>query len=103
KEKWSTKYNGGEPMNTQQAIDILKGSLAVTPLRNTSLIEIKAYSDNKDEAAQLANAVAEAYREFRLGRSTQKMSAGIMVLTNTIEMKEKEYRDAQAEVDRLRE
>src|ERR1044071_7703045 len=77
KERWATKYHGGEPLKTQEAIELLKHFISINPLRNTSLIEINVYSDKPEEAAELANAIADAYREYRLGRSNEKMMAGI--------------------------
>ena len=34
-------------------------------MRNTDLIEIRVFSDDPSEAAKLANAIAESYREYR--------------------------------------
>src|SRR6266480_1807768 len=33
--------------------------------RNTSLIDITVYSDDKTEAAQIANTIADAYHDYR--------------------------------------
>jgi uncharacterized protein involved in exopolysaccharide biosynthesis len=45
---------------------LLKDRLDVRQARNSSLIEIRARSHDPKEAAELANAVATAYREYRL-------------------------------------
>ena len=102
KERWATKYHGGEPLSTLETIDLLKHFISINPVRNTSLIEIRVYSDKPEEAAELANAIAEAYREYRLARSSEKMLAGIKVLNDQMDKKEKEFKAAQAEVVRLR-
>jgi capsular polysaccharide biosynthesis protein len=75
---WGKKYNGGSPLKTSETLRLLKGriefrSVRVTRIRpvrvtrNTGLIEIHAFSDNASEAAELANAVAQSYREYRSG------------------------------------
>jgi capsular polysaccharide biosynthesis protein len=63
--KTGTNFHAGERLTTPEAIDLLKRSNAIRPIHNTSLIEIRAYSDKPEEAADLANATAEASREFR--------------------------------------
>ena len=103
KERWATKYHGGEPLSTLETIDLLKHFIAINPVRNTSLIEIRVYSDKPEEAAELANTIAEAYREYRLGRSSEKMTAGIKALNEQMQKKEKELHEAEMEVVRLRE
>lgn len=72
KEKWAAKFGGGEPLSTLETIALLKRFIDLRPVRNTSLIEIRVYSDRPDEAALLANVLTEAYREYRLGRRTEK-------------------------------
>ena len=102
KERWATKYHGGEPLTTLETVDLLKHFISINPLRNTSLIEIRVYSDKPEDAAELANAIAEAYKEYRLSRSSDKMTAGIKVLNEQMDKKEKEFHEAQLEVARLR-
>ncbi len=62
---WGRKYAGGYPLKTSEALTLLKARLDLRPVRNTSLIEIRVFSDNPSEAAQLANAIADSYREYR--------------------------------------
>ena len=60
---WGKKGFDGKNLKTEQSLQILKGRLSVALVRNTNLIAITAYSDDRREAADLANAVAEAYRD----------------------------------------
>ncbi len=101
-EKWATKFHGGEPLTRPEAISLLKNFIQLNPVRNTSLIEIRFYSDKPDEAADLANALADAYKDYRLSRSTEKNTSGLNVYDKELVEKEKELQAAQAEVDRLR-
>jgi capsular polysaccharide biosynthesis protein len=63
---WGRKYSNGENLNTPETLEILKARLSLMSIRNTEIIEITAYSDDPREAAQIANTVVEAYRDYRL-------------------------------------
>jgi len=73
---WGKKYNNGEPLNEFDVESILKSRLefrtlpirqnsTLGPLAPATMVEIRAFSDSPEEAAKLANGVAEAYRGFR--------------------------------------
>ena len=62
---WGRKYFNGETLKSSETLQILKNRLSLAPVRGTKLIAITAYSDDRVEAAQMANAVAEAYQEYR--------------------------------------
>jgi capsular polysaccharide biosynthesis protein len=64
---WGKKYTGGDPLKTSQTLALLKSRIDLRPVRNTALIEIRAFSDHPAEAAMLANAIAQSYREYRAG------------------------------------
>lgn len=70
---WGTKYNGGSPLRTEDTIQLLKQRMSLTPERNTELVQIKVYSEDKDEAAKIANAVAESYRNYRLAHAPENL------------------------------
>jgi uncharacterized protein involved in exopolysaccharide biosynthesis len=59
---WGKKYAGGMPLRESEVLVLLRGQLEVHLIRNTSLAEIRVYSDSASEAAEIANQVAEAYR-----------------------------------------
>ncbi len=69
--EWGKKYFNGETLKTTQALEILKGRLSLAPVRGTKLIAITVYSDERNEAAGIANAVAEAYRDYAAGKNNQ--------------------------------
>ena len=65
-EVWSRKFFDGELLKTNEVIEILAGRFQVDPVEHdpSGLILI-AYSDDPKEAAQMANALAVAYRQSR--------------------------------------
>jgi len=72
---WGKKYYGGNILKTSEAMQILKGRISLMPVRGTKLISITVYDEEKNEAAAIANAVAEAYREYRVESSHQQIAA----------------------------
>ncbi len=64
--EWGKKYFRGETLKTTETMEILRGRMRLTPVRNTKLIAITVYSDDKNECALIANSVADSYRIYRL-------------------------------------
>src|SRR5207237_6905152 len=54
--EWGKKYANGETLKTTDTINQLKRCLDLRPVRNTSLIEIRVYSERQVEAAKIAHA-----------------------------------------------
>jgi polysaccharide biosynthesis transport protein len=100
--EWGKKYAGGERLKTPETIALLKSRLDLRPVRNTSLIEIRVYSEKPDEAAKIANAIAQAYRNHRQQQRNALSRGGIKALEERFQEQEVKVRIAQTNVDRLR-
>jgi capsular exopolysaccharide synthesis family protein len=100
---WGKKYANGERLKTSETITLLKGRIDLRPVRNTSLIEIRVYSEKADEAAKIANAVAEAYKAHRLAQRTLLSRGGIKALEERFVEQQEKVKKAQQRVDKLRE
>jgi uncharacterized protein involved in exopolysaccharide biosynthesis len=70
-ESWG-KGSGGGTLSEADTIKLLRERVALRPVRNTSLIEVRAYSKSAREASNIANVLAETYRDLR---SEQRQSA----------------------------
>ena len=99
--KWAPP--GEPPLKSEQTMAMLKGHMDLRPVRNTSLIEIRVYSENKNEAADLANKIAETYQAHRIDERMRLGNRGIESLLKTLEERQAKVRDAQKRVDDLRE
>src|SRR5436190_10982355 len=99
---WGRKYAGGEKLKVPEAIMMLKGRMDLRPVRNTSLIAITVYSEDPNEAAKLANAIAQVYHDHRLAKGKKLMTGGIDALKVQFDEQEQKVLEAQKEVDRLR-
>lgn len=63
---WGKKYFNGEMLKSSESLEILKQRLTVAPVGNSKLIAVTVYSDDKLEAAKIANTIAGSYRDYRL-------------------------------------
>ncbi|MBE0540810.1 MAG: polysaccharide biosynthesis tyrosine autokinase [Verrucomicrobia bacterium] len=100
---WGQKYGGGTQLKTTETITLLKGRIDLKPVRSTSLIEITVYSEDKDEAALIANAIADEYKAHRLQKGMQMTQRGIKALEDRFNEQEARVKRIQDEVDAKRE
>ncbi len=98
---WGRKYGGGNRLTKEAAVDILKSRLELRPVRNTTLVEIRVFSEDRHEAARIANAIADAYRELRLGQQRQMAAAGVEVLVARYQEQLQRIKQTQGELESL--
>jgi uncharacterized protein involved in exopolysaccharide biosynthesis len=99
---WGAKHAGGERLRTFETIAMLKSMIELRPVRNTSLIEIRVHSEKPEEAARIANALAEAYRAHRFEQRMQMSKNGIQALEERFAEQEAKVKQAQQAADKLR-
>jgi capsular exopolysaccharide synthesis family protein len=100
--EWGRKYAGGAVLKTTETITLLKGHMDLRPVRNTSLIEIRVFSEKPDEAARLANMIAEVYRQHRQAEREELSKGGIKVLEEKFKEQATKVNKAMSEVETLR-
>jgi Mrp family chromosome partitioning ATPase/uncharacterized protein involved in exopolysaccharide biosynthesis len=97
---------GGGPRDTKSywaALDAISGKLRVSRLPNTSILEITATSPNPREARDLANATAEAYREFNKSLRNSRVTEARRFIENQLKDVETRSRRTEAEIWAFRE
>jgi len=99
---WGAKYANGELLKTPETMGLLRSRIALRPVRNTSLIEISVMSEKPDEAAKIANEIAEAYKKYRIEERNRLSAGGILTLITERDTQEKKIVEAMALVDKLR-
>lgn len=98
---WAEKYQESRlPMNF--AYLLLKGQIDVTQYRNTSIIEISVLSEDKNEAATIANEIANVYKDSRLDEFRDASKGGIKVLEEEWDKVDLQVSNLQARVDKLK-
>jgi uncharacterized protein involved in exopolysaccharide biosynthesis len=100
--EWGKRYAGGDRLKTSETLSLLKNRLDLRPVRNTSIIEIRVFSEKPEEAAKIANRIAEAYKKHRQDQRTALSRGGITALEERFQAQEEKVRAAQTVVDRLR-
>ena len=98
---WGKKY-GVDMFKTSETLEFLKRQVSLSPVRNTTLVDITVYSSDKKEAADIANAIAKAYQEYRLERHTQLTVGGIKVLEEKYQSEAQQLQAMRTHVDSLR-
>jgi Mg-chelatase subunit ChlD len=100
-ESWAKKYGAGNKLSTAQVVQLLKKNLDLRAVPNSSSIEIGVKSDKPEEAAKLANAVAEAYKSHRLEQRAALSRVEIGSLEERWKDQEKKVAQAKADLERL--
>ena len=98
---WGKKY-GVDTFKTSETMEFLKHQMSLNAVRNTTLVNITVYSAEKNEAAALANAIATAYKEYRLAQRNQQTEGGIKVLDDKYQAEEQQIQTIRSNVDQLR-
>jgi uncharacterized protein involved in exopolysaccharide biosynthesis len=101
--KWGNKYFNNETLKTTETMEILKQRMQLAPVKNTKLISITVYSDDKQEAADLANAIAEAYKNYRFESRRQLTENGLKTLEEQFQEQDLEIKTNQDYVEQLRQ
>ncbi len=72
----------GQPASLEEATDELRRMAVIRPIPNSALIEIQVLFSDPAKAADIANAIAEAYRQDLLARNIQTASNPLRELEN---------------------
>jgi polysaccharide biosynthesis transport protein len=100
-EVWGKKSGVGI-LKTSETMEMFTHLVSLAPVRNTTLVDITVYSEDKNEAAALANAIAKAYKEYRLDRHSLATQGGIKVLEDKFQTENEQIETIRTKVDSLR-
>jgi capsular exopolysaccharide synthesis family protein len=103
REEWGRKYKQPTALTKEKTYELLKNSIDVKQQHNTTLVEIHAYSDDKDEAARLANKVAEVYADVRNKARLEIAKGGLKSLRDELFRIDLDISNKQVVVNRLRQ
>jgi polysaccharide biosynthesis transport protein len=97
--KWGSN---SEPLPKEVANRRLLGMLSLQEVRNTNLIQIDVYSTDPQEAALLANTIANVYMEQRIAEQQSLVSKGLDQMLDDVKKQEEAVSQAYMEASRLR-
>lgn len=98
---WAKKLNIPGALTVRQTYLMLLRQLNLSQTKNTSLIEVHVESRDPEEAALIANKIADVYKNSRLNQQMESAERGIQTLIAEREAQEEKIREKQREVDRL--
>jgi capsular polysaccharide biosynthesis protein len=78
--QWGRRYFAGQTLKTQESLKILKPRIILAPVRGTKLIAITVYSEDRKEAAQIANAITESYKNYRMELQAELVAKKVAAL-----------------------
>lgn len=97
---WAKKLNIPGELPIRQTYLMLLRQLNLSQTRNTSLIEVNVESRDPEEAAIIANKIAEVYKDSRLDQQVDAAERGIQTLITEREVQEEKIRAQQREIGR---
>jgi Mg-chelatase subunit ChlD len=99
-EAWASKSRSGEKLEVGEAVQLLKRNLDLRFVKGTSLVDIGVTSAKPEEAAKIANAVADSYRTHRLEQEREFAQNTIKKLEERVAETDQKVREAREEVNR---
>jgi capsular exopolysaccharide synthesis family protein len=98
-QEWS---KGGEKLPREVALKILQNSVDVFQQRDTSLIVVSVKQDNPEVAADIANELAEVYRDSRLDLAVKNARGAIDKIAEAIKEQLVRVEKAEEKVQAIR-
>ena len=100
-EEWSEEEQ--EPLMRDEAYRMLRyNMLAVDQHRDTSLISIQVVSEDRTEAARIANEVAVVYKDYRLSMKKREIRRAIDALKNELQKQQDKVEESADVVEEIR-
>jgi uncharacterized protein involved in exopolysaccharide biosynthesis/beta-lactamase regulating signal transducer with metallopeptidase domain len=97
---WSRTF--GRVLKRPESVELLKRQMDIRPVRNTSIIELRIYDENPTRAAEIANKIADTYRDWRTQQGSRQAGDHLDSLLGQVKDQEAAIAAAQATVDELR-
>jgi capsular polysaccharide biosynthesis protein len=73
--QWGIKYRQPDKLSPEKCREMLKRMIQIQLRPSTPIVEIRVFSDNKDEAATIANQLAKLYLRTTPGASVVEAAA----------------------------
>lgn len=101
---WGAELNEDKsPVDPELALQILSRSLRVEQDRDTTLMNVSATSEDAKRAAEIANEIANVYRDRRLYAKRREIQRAIDAMSNEVRKQQERVEEAEAELERIRQ
>jgi hypothetical protein len=98
-ETWGQRLHRGNALETSESARLLKERLAAQPGAEADSIQIRAFSEVPDEAAEIANAVAHAYCDYRADYRRRLAQTALNAVAQEYSDKETQLLTSRTKVD----
>ena len=100
---WGEEVNeDSKPLPMDKALDRLIGSIRVEQDRDTSIINILVIQDDPEEAAMIANEIADVYKDWRVSAKSKEVRHAIDVLEGQVDKQRQKVDQAELELESIR-
>ena len=100
---WGAELNEDKsPVAPDLALQILQRSLRVEQDRDTVLMNISVTSEDAKRSAEIANEIANVYRDRRLNAKRREIQRAIDAMANQVRKQQERVEEAEAELERIR-
>jgi len=100
--EWGKKYAGGKDLKTSETIRLLNRRLKLHLINNTRFLDISVTDENPIEAAKIANAIAQSYRNFRIERNQKELVLGVKLMKDEYQKEAANIETRQERLEQLR-
>ena len=101
---WGAELNEDKsPVAPDLALQILQRSMRVEQDRDTTLMNVSVRSEDPKRAAEMANEIANVYRDRRLHEKRREIQRAIDAMSNQVRMQQERVEEAEAELERIRQ
>ena len=101
---WGAELNEDKSaITTDLALQILQRTLRVEQDRDTTLMNISVTSEKPRLAADIANEIANVYRELRLKEKRREIQRAIDAMSNQVRMQQERVEEAEEALERIRQ
>ncbi|MGD9612909.1 MAG: GumC family protein [Kiritimatiellia bacterium] len=101
---WGAELNEDKsPVAPELALQILSRSLRVEQDRDTTLMNISVTTEDQKRSAEIANEIANVYRDRRLVAKRREIQHAIDAMSNEVRKQQERVEEAEAELERIRQ
>ena len=98
-QKWKKLYG---IVGKEQTLFRLRKMIDVREIRNTELIQISVLDQDKNEASEIANRIAEEYQRRRIGEQQGTVNRSLIQLKDEVAKQSRRVDELRAEAQRIR-
>jgi len=98
-QKWKKLYG---IIGKEQTLYRLRKMIDVREIRNTELIQISVLDQDKNEASEIANRIAEEYQRRRIGEQQGTVNRSLVQLKDEVAKQSRRVDELRAEAQRIR-